>query len=297
MPELPEVTTTVTGMHKVLPGLHITDVWSDFFVDSKHRSPHTIKQKKYFAYFKERVVDQRIIRVYRRAKYIVIDLSNKTSIITHMKMTGHYLYGVYTQDNTSWKAVEPESLCNPFSRFVHLVFTLSNKKHLAFSDMRKFGNVYLVDTADVDTHFTHLGPEPLTLSYPDFSKALSSRKNGLIKSVLMDQSVIAGIGNIYSDEILWQAGVLPTRDITTLTKPEKKRIYTAMQALLQSGIDLGGDSQSDYRNLYGEKGGFQNTHKAYRRTKQRCLKKGCRGTIERKIIGGRSAHFCRIHQK
>ena len=113
----------------------------------------------------------------------------------------------------------------------------------------------------------------------------------------MDQSIIAGIGNIYSDEILWASCVHPERLVETLTKAELKLMWTQMKIILKTGIEMGGDSMSDYRNIYGRKGNFQNAHKAYRRAKQACLLKGCRGKIMRKVIGGRSAHFCHKHQK
>ena len=113
----------------------------------------------------------------------------------------------------------------------------------------------------------------------------------------MDQATIAGIGNIYSDEILWEAGIHPERTVKSLNTTELKNMWKTVKTILESSIKMGGDSMSDYRNIYGEKGNFQKAHKVYRRTKEKCLKKGCPGIIQRKIIGGRSSHFCNIHQK
>ena len=107
----------------------------------------------------------------------------------------------------------------------------------------------------------------------------------------MDQSVISGIGNIYSDEILWQAGVHPERVVGKISKPEMKKMWQAMKNILAKSISMGGDSMSDYRNIYGECGNFQNAHKVYRRTGRKCLKKNCGGKIMRKIIGGRTRTF------
>jgi formamidopyrimidine-DNA glycosylase len=126
---------------------------------------------------------------------------------------------------------------------------------------------------------------------------LREKPKGKIKTVLIDQSVVAGIGNIYSDEILWQAGIHPERKVEKISKTEMKKIWQAMIKILNQSIKMGGDSMSDYRNIYGERGNFQNAHKAYRRAGQKCLKKDCDGKILRKIIGGRSAHFCSVHQK
>jgi formamidopyrimidine-DNA glycosylase len=113
----------------------------------------------------------------------------------------------------------------------------------------------------------------------------------------MDQSLIAGIGNIYSDEMLWRAGIHPARKVKDIKKEEFKAMFTAMQAVLKSGIDFGGDSMSDYRNILGEKGKFQEKHNAYRKTGTECQKKGCGGTIMRMAVGARSAHYCSEHQK
>jgi len=112
----------------------------------------------------------------------------------------------------------------------------------------------------------------------------------------MDQSIIAGIGNIYSDEILWRAGVHPERKISKLKNNEIKLIFQAIKETLTKGIDFGGDSMSDYRNIHGLPGKFQLHHKAYRRTGERCRKKNCKGFILRKVVNGRSSHFCSIHQ-
>ena len=126
-----------------------------------------------------------------------------------------------------------------------------------------------------------------------FAKASAGRG---IKTVLMDQSIIAGIGNIYSDEILWRAEIHPERKVSTLKDNEVELIFKATKETLAKGIDFGGDSMSDYRNIYGLPGKFQLHHKAYRRTGEKCRRKGCKGIIKRKIIGNRSAHFCSIHQ-
>jgi formamidopyrimidine-DNA glycosylase len=113
----------------------------------------------------------------------------------------------------------------------------------------------------------------------------------------MDQEIIAGIGNIYSDEILWRAGIHPERIVSKIKDKELKLIFQAMKTLLAKGIDFGGDSMSDYRNIEGLPGNFQVHHEAYGRKEEKCRKRGCRGIIERKVINGRSAHFCSKHQK
>lgn len=299
MPELPEVTTTVNGLNEVLSKLTIKDVWSDYFLRTKNKRKDTIKNKKYFEKFKNEIVGEKFKNAERRGKNVLIHLSGNKTILIHMKMTGHLLYGKYVWENNSWKSKE-KFLSDPFNKFVHLIFSLSNGKHLAFSDMRKFAKVIIFETDkrhDV-IDLTGLGPEPIPdLSLDLFKNQILKKPAGKIKTVLMDQSIIAGIGNIYSDEILWAANVHPERISSSLNNKELKNMWKATKEILVSSIKMGGDSMSDYRNIYGQKGNFQNSHKAYRRAKENCLKKGCEGIITRKIIGGRSSHFCNIHQK
>lgn len=301
MPELPEVTTTVNGLNEVLPHRTITDVWSDYFIGSASKRLDTIKNKKYFEYFKKELVGQKFKNAERKGKNVLIHFSNNRTVLIHMKMTGHLLYGKYEMvGENKWTAIEPEGLKDPFSRFIHLIFTLSNGKHLAFSDMRKFAKVTLFETSEKDSmeDLIKLGPDPMNnLSLKEFENQLNKKPTGKIKTVLMDQEILAGIGNIYSDEILWEAGIHPERLVKNISKQEIYAMWKAMKIILLKSIKMGGDSMSDYRNIHGQKGNFQNAHKVYKRNKEKCLKKNCGGTIKRIVVGGRSAHFCDTHQK
>lgn len=302
MPELPEVETTTRGLRKTVLGLTIKDVWTDLR-SMDRRKIHSVASPDFFKVFKKDVSGKKIISVERRAKNILINLSNKKTILVHLKMTGHLMYGKYGYDKkiNKWKAVEDGPLQDPFNQYIHVLFSFTNGKHLAFSDMRKFGKVVLLDTktAHETAHLEGLGPEPLEkdFTYTIFKQRLSKKPNGKAKTTLMDQTVIAGIGNIYSDEILWRAGVHPERRVEKITEPELKLIFKAIKETLAKGIDFGGDSMSDYRNIEGLPGKFQAQHEAYRRTGKPCRKKSCKGIILRKVIGSRSAHFCSVHQK
>ena len=314
MPELPEVETTVRGLRSIVVGKKILDVWTDLATKDKRQSGN-IANPKFFPKFRKEIKNKKILSVERRAKNILINLSGNRTILIHMKMTGHLLYGAYSKLKAKggklkvvekWEPRDKGPLQDPYNRFLHVVFTLSNGKHLAFSDARKFGKITLIDrkTAHDTKHLNNIGPEPLDKKFTleKFKKALAKRPNGKIKSVLMDQSVIAGIGNIYSDEVLWRAGVRPERRVATLLRQgsvgrEIKRIFKAMKTVLSKGIDFGGDSMSDYRNLLGRPGKFQEHHKVYQLTGEKCQKRGCRGIIKRMMINGRSAHFCSAHQK
>ena len=167
--------------------------------------------------------------------------------------------------------------------------------------MRKFAKVTLIETAKLphSPHLSHLGPEPLDNKFgiKNFESRIMMRPNTPIKTVLMDQTLIAGIGNIYSDEILWRAGIHPSSMPKSVPKKNITLAFKAIKEVLKKGIDFGGDSMSDYKNINGESGKFQEHHQAYRRTGERCLKRGCHGVMQRLVVGTRSAHFCNLHQK
>lgn len=301
MPELPEVQTTVNGLKRHVAGRRIENVWTDYGGDL-HKGKRNIKDSAYFRAFKKRVTGKTIEGASRIGKNVLIHLSGDITIIIHMKMTGHLLYGRYERKAKSWAAIEPGPLRDdPFNRFVRLVFSLDNGKHLALSDLRRFAKVCLVDTNAIfsDPDLSAVGPDPLSPEFTleKFKEVLASRPSGKIKQVLMDPSVIAGIGNIYSDEILWRAGVHPSSATSRVPREAIARMYTAAKKTLVRGIDFGGDSMSDYRNILGKPGEFQTKHEAYRRTGEKCRKRDCGGHIVRLKLGGRSAHFCDTHQK
>lgn len=287
MPELPEVQTTASGLDKVLRGLYIKEVWTDYkspyFKGSKQ-----IKDPEYFSYFKKEIVGRKIENVSRRAKNVLIHLSKNITIIVHMKMTGHLLYGDYDKEDRT-------------NKFIHLIFKLSNGRTLELSDMRKFAKVAIENTNNIhlSEHLKDIGPEPLekSFNFKEFKERITKKPNGKIKPTIMDQTVIAGIGNIYADESLWRAGINPEETVENIKDSKLKELFISIKTVLKKGITLGGDSMSDYRNIHGKKGKFQENHMAYRKTGQRCEKGGCKGIIIRKVIAGRSSHFCNIHQK
>ena len=287
MPELPEVQTTVSGLNKTIKGLVINDVWnaydSPYFYGSK-----TVKDPKYFLYFKKMVKGNKILGVDRRAKNILINLSNGHTILIHMKMTGHVMYGDYNKKD-------------PYNRHIRMIFYLSNGKTMELCDSRKFAKVTLLETAtkDKNEHLNKIGPEPLdkNFDFEIFNNQLQKKIDKKIKLVLMDQGIIAGIGNIYADESLWRAGLHPESLVKDISREKRRVLYNAIKIVLSRGIDFGGDSMSDYRNIHGEKGKFQERHMAYRRTGMKCLRKGCAGKIVRSVVGGRGTHYCNVHQK
>jgi formamidopyrimidine-DNA glycosylase len=299
MPELPEVETTARMLNERIKDLSILDIWTDYD-SSFHKGKENIKDKKYFSRFKKELVGKKILNVERRAKNVLINVSGDKTILTHMKMTGHFLYGKYEFRNKRWSPTEDGLLKDPFNRFVHLVFTLSNHKHLALSDMRKFAKVYVFDTKEIKENkdLKDLGPEPLekSFTFKKFEERLFKRPNNKIKTVLMDPEIVSGIGNIYSDETLWASKIHPETKVKDVNNKKLESLYRNVINILQQSIKVGGDSMSDYRNPDGEKGRYQNSHKVYRRTGERCSLPDCDGIIKKIKVGGRSAHYCDKHQ-
>jgi formamidopyrimidine-DNA glycosylase len=171
----------------------------------------------------------------------------------------------------------------------HTIFTLDNEKELRFRDTRKFGRVYLVENSqDI---LGKLGPEPLapTFTTMQLQQIISGRRR-ILKPFLLDQTVIAGIGNIYADEALFRAGLLPTRKTETLTVDEIAALHVGIQEVLRQGIAREGASINTYIKPDGEKGDMQNAVQVFRRTGQACYR--CEGTIQRSVVGGRSTHYC-----
>lgn len=291
MPELPEVTTIVSGLNKKVKNLIIKDVWTDWAKIIKSQT---------FEQFKNGVVDRKILNSERVGKNILMHLSGGKTILLHMKMTGHLLYGKWIKNDGIWKSEEKGPLSDPYNRFLHLIFFLSNGKQLALSDVRKFGKVVLLNEGEEfnSADLKNVGPDPLSEGFnlKKFKEVLSKKKDGAIKQILMDQQIVSGIGNIYSDEILWAVGIHPQERLNKISEDKIAEIFKATKKILNSSIKLGGDSMSDFRNIDGEKGNYQNNHFAYRQTGKPCSKKDG-GKIVRIKTGGRSAHFCDMHQQ
>lgn len=322
MPELPEVTTTVNGINTECTGWTIKDVWTDLAVNKPSRIDfyQTIKYLPYFKNFTKVVKGKKIIGAKRRGKNILIELDSGPTILIHMKMTGHMMVGNYEfkiqkikvknkiENVESWvpsKTQKNTALHDPYNRFIHFVFTIQKgkqTKNLVLCDSRKFAKVALLENEDhYKIHLHGHGPEPINpdISYTDFKKALDTApaNNRPIKILLMDTRTISGIGNIYSDEMLFSASIHPQSIWNKIPEKSKKMLYQEMLKVLKKGIDFGGDSMSDYRNIYGKRGEFQNNHNAYRKTGTKCNKAKCTGTINRTVITGRSSHYCPTHQK
>ncbi|MDO8496569.1 MAG: DNA-formamidopyrimidine glycosylase [bacterium] len=289
MPELPEVETIVRELRKKIVGLRITDFWSD--------RDKPVIQAGGVAKFKKEIKNKKILSIVRRAKFIVIDLEGDKSLFIHQKISGHLMYGGWELKKNLWLS----KISGPLKEerengYIRYIWGLSNGYQLAMSDLRRFSRVILVRDKDISNlrEIRDLGPEPLEVSSDKFGK-LFKNKRGNLKPVLMDPFFIVGIGNIYSDEILWDSGFHPLSRVENLRRNDLKKIFLSTQRILKKAIAAKGSSVDDYRMPSGEKGRYQEMEKAYQQTGKKCSKKDG-GVIKRLKVGGRSAHFCSKHQ-
>jgi len=213
---------------------------------------------------------KKIVDVRRRAKILIIDFSDGSSLIFHLKLTGQLIFNG-----------EP-------SQYTRHVFKFNDSSRLVFNDVRKFGWwKHVKNSKDIEQTF---GPEALEISLKDFKDILEKRPNAKIKPLLMDQGFIAGIGNIYSDEILFAAKVQPLRRVKTLMPEEIRAIWSNIGEILEAAIKNRGTSENTYLDAMGKKGDYLKYLKVYRKKGQKCPR--CGGEINRVKVGGRNAHFC-----
>ena len=271
MPELPEVETVVRGLRADVVGrtfVGVTVNWAREIVDM---TPHD---------FAARLTGQQVESLGRRAKYIVFGLSDDHMLI-HLKMSGR-LY------------VSLPQAYHEGDEWLRVVFSLDDGRELRFSDARKFGRVIL--TADLARATSHLGPEPLEDAFTlGAFRSLIAKRSGTIKPLLLNQSFVAGIGNIYADEALWRARIDPRRKVDTLTTSEVKRLYQAIRGALSDGIEFEGASVSWYRKPDGSTGESQDHFSVYGREEQPCPR--CGAAIHKIWLGQRGTHFCPDCQK
>ncbi|MGB9680964.1 MAG: DNA-formamidopyrimidine glycosylase [Minisyncoccia bacterium] len=288
MPELAEVETIIRQLEKEIINKKIEDVFCF--------APVVLKNIP-LSSFKRDVMGQRIKKIERKGKNILIYLSNELVILIHLKLTGHLLIGKYDAKNNQLIPRE-ERLKDPINRFIRLAFLLNDNRFLVLSDLRKFAKILLLKPEELEKELQSIGIDPLS---NDFNltnfKNLLTKKRGPIKKFLMDQKYISGIGNIYSSEILFEARIHPLKKIEKLTEEEIKNLYKAIKKVLLKAIKYQGTSAQDesYRNLYGEKGGYEKFLKVYQREGQKCLR--CGQVIKRIKIDNRSAFFCPDCQK
>jgi formamidopyrimidine-DNA glycosylase len=321
MPELPEVETIVRGLNQKIKGRKIIDLWTDwpkYFHPVRSGSPQAVaavptavggaasngvrlpKNKKEF---RRRVIGKKIISVERRAKNVLIHLSDNHLLLIHQKISGHLLVGKWRSVNGNWQSAVAGPLSEDRNnQYIRLIFFLNNGQMLALSDLRRFAKV-LCGPKEIIFNLPglkDLGPEPLDpkFTFKKFEELFNPPAGGgndRIKQVLMDQNFISGIGNIYADEILWVAKIHPLARIEKLKEKDLKKIYQAMKFILKKALKLRGTSIDDYRDAEGRRGAYDKVRYVYQREDEPCSR--CGTKIKRLKLGGRSAHYCPKCQK
>jgi formamidopyrimidine-DNA glycosylase len=309
MPELPEVQTVVADLNKKIVGYEIVDFWSDW--------PSAIKNKT-LVNFKKEIKNRKILGVRRVGKNIFIDLSGGKTLYIHLKMTGHLLVKSLNIKTSKRQTLETKSFfddkVNSYIHHIwylksdsnHLTPTLSSKrrgsykeKTLEFSDVRKFAKIVLDDTRKISVlpEIKKLGPDAMSprLTLKKFQERLSAKGGKKVGMLLMEQETLAGIGNIYRSEILFEAGISPTRKASDLKEKEWRKLCVSMKKILKKAIKMRGTSDSDYRDTAGAPGNFQKVLRVYKKNGRKCSR--CGIMIKRQILGQRSVFFCPRCQK
>jgi len=266
MPELPEVETIAASLRKKIVGLEIEEI--RLFLPKLLRGDAAELQR-----FRGR----RITAVRRRGKMLLLSSENDRHLLFHLKMTGQFHWAK--------KGV-------PRDAATHLAISFRDLDHeLRFRDVRKFGFLRCLETASLFDceELRYLGPEPLELDDPAFP-GLIARRKGRLKSLLLNQSFLAGIGNIYADEILFEAGLHPLTPASRLSKKEIGRLWDAIRRILKKAVVAGGSTVRDYKDADGRDGLFQNDHRVYGRKGLPCPR--CGAYVRRLVIGGRASFFC-----
>jgi len=282
MPELPEVEVTRRTLLKFIKNKVINNI--------KINNPNL--RFKVPADFKKIIIGQKIVNVLRRSKYILIYLENNYVIISHLGMSGKFLI----KNNYNKDFLKTSYYSNEFSsKHNHLEFIFSNNFRVIYNDPRRFGFFALdiVPKLDINKFLRKLGPEPLGRNLKkDYLILKTKITQRTIKTLLMDQHFISGIGNIYANEILFMAKIKPNKISSRLNLVEITRLHLSISKVLIRALKLGGSSIKDFKSLVGQKGRFQNEFKVYDREDLKCLRARCPGLIVRVVSQGRASFFC-----
>lgn len=287
MPELPEVETVRRGLSKLIVGKTIASTQHD----TDKSFPNADADVQNF------MVGADITAIHRRAKVLLIELSTGYSLMIHLKMTGQL---VYVDADMRFGAGHPnDSLVNALpDRSTRVTIVFSDTSVLYFNDQRKFGWVKLLPTIEIPNidFMQKVGPEPLEADFtPEaFAKRFARRKKTSIKAAILDQSVVAGVGNIYADESLWGAKLHPSRLVGSISSADFKALYTELRAVMNLAIEKGGSSNQNYVNAEGKKGSYMDFARVFRRDGQACPR--CHTTIEKLRVAGRGTHVCPVCQ-
>lgn len=283
MPELPEVETVRRGLYELVRQRVIAAVSSD----TAKSFPNASKDVDEF------LIGALVRDVRRRAKVLLIDLSTEYTLVIHLKMTGQL---VFRSEDAVFGAGHPsDSLIGALpDRSTRVTITFADGSHLYFNDQRKFGWMKLVPTLEVPNidFMKKVGPEPLEADFTaeEFADRFKRRAKSPIKAALLDQTVIAGVGNIYADESLWGAKIHPQQLVGTLNQEQFVRLYTELRSVMNLAIEKGGSTDKNYVNAEGKRGSYMDFARVFRREGHPCPR--CKTTIVKFKAAGRGTHIC-----
>ncbi len=278
MPELPEVETVRRGLEPVLTGRVITraDIRRP---DLRWPLPERMA---------ERLTGRRVLSLRRRSKYILADLDSDETLIIHLGMSGRMLVSGWMLGEFHHDHPAPE-------KHDHIVLDIEDGARVTFNDARRFGAMDLTPTSEVEHHWllAGIGPEPMGNAFDeDYLLSRLKGRNTPIKSALLDQRLVAGLGNIYVCEVLHRAAISPVRKAGRIAGPRLRTLVPTIRQVLAEAIEAGGSSLRDHRQTSGELGYFQHTFRVYDRENRPCPTPGCGGTIRRIVQSGRSSFYC-----
>lgn len=282
MPELPEVETVRRGLRELIIERTVKTVEHD----TPKGFPNAVADVEQF------LIKATIIDVRRRAKVLLIDLSSGYSLVIHLKMTGQLVF----RGEAVFGAGHPsDSLIGKLpDRSTRVVFTFTDDSHLYFNDQRKFGWVKLMPTLEVPNidFMKKVGPEPLEKNFTakEFEERFKRRAKTSIKAALLDQTVVAGVGNIYADESLWGAKIHPKRLVNTVTSTEFALLYKELRLVMNLAIKKGGSTDKNYVNAEGKRGSYMDFARVFRREGKACPR--CSAIIIKFKAAGRGTHIC-----
>jgi len=284
MPELPEVQTMVNDLEKKVLQRTFLDIWTD--------TPKIIHYPETVSKFKGLLIGEKITQISRYGKVIIFHLSGQKKLLVHPRMTGHFLVGCWQYQSGDWSPKLEK-------QHIRLMFQLDDELMLAWSDQRKFSCFELhptnKDTKEI-AMTKNIGLDALAqgLTFTHFWELIRKRRRQ-IKTVLMDQSIIAGIGNIYASEILWKAKIHPKTKASSLKRDQGLDIYKAMRSILVRAIQKKGTTTGEFRDTENKPGQYSSALKVYRRQGQPCSR--CQTPIKRTIINNRGTFYCPKCQK
>lgn len=287
MPELPEVETVRRGLEQLIIGRKIKKVVHD----TPKSFPNAVADVEQF------LIGTQITAIRRRAKVLLIDLSSDYTLVIHLKMTGQL---VFRASDVAFGAGHPnDSLIGELpDRSTRVTIAFADGSHLYFNDQRKFGWVKLMPTIEVPNidFMKKVGPEPLEHDFTveQFRERFTRRAKSPIKAALLDQTVVAGVGNIYADESLWAAKIHPLTKVFQLSSSHYHLLYTELRSVMNLAIEKGGSTDKNYVNAEGKRGSYMDFARVFRREGKSCLR--CGATIIKFKAAGRGTHICPVCQ-